>query len=647
MKKLNTTFLAGALAGVLLPGLAAAQGTRELGAARAFEIQLATMNDLAPTRTGEDGIKRLRKTDEEFTNEQGAVKFSPDGKRAVLVRMQTSELNPGTANASLPQNRMQCAVTALETYQEADGSVAVRRPTSASLDKWLTNNRGNEYRNCNKPEVIVINGGKNVAIEYNYQPQGTNDTKRYVKVLDWDLNPVPIRNANGQLQDQVVVMAKNNDDCSMHQSGSGQTGIPYHDENGTTRIISGNGCNGNGRDDAWAAATEYKCNLDAAGKATECTVKRLFDLSVEPREERSRLRCTVGGTDKSFALCTWTAGNTQPQRDGVWMGAIDLSPNAQNGENAQSRLLWKERVAHRLNVQINGEQREYYAMRMQQARIMTKAADGSLVPSDDVMIEFTNNRGNNQNDKKGGRSDLISFGVVKASRTGYDMVMPVTTINMGTSPMMLGLDGTHLSMAEAVFGKGDQLIPGFTQTQGSQTGGLQQDADIRTIGFDPVTKQLVNLGQHSANASYDRHLYSNYLGNNPGNQGRNFAGIDLVKNPFVGQNGNQVQYFQALALTGKAPQHVDSGIKPSVYLSLFPVAFTADAPDPGAGYNDDLPGDTTPDAPAPQEPDPVVTGPSDPGTSVGGCSTSGAPASGGLLVFGLGLAVGLRRRRRN
>mgnify|MGYP002149567907 CR=1 FL=1 len=188
-------------------------------------------------------------------------------------------------------------------------------------------------------------------------------------------------------------------------------------------------------------------------------------------------------------------------------------------------------------------------------------------------------------------------------------------------------------------GKGDTLVPGFTQLQGSQTGGLQQEADIRTIAYDSVAKTMVNLGQHTAGASYDRHLYSNYLGNNPGNQGRNFAGADVFRNPFMGTNGNQVQYYTAFALTGKAPMHTDSAIKPSAYVSLFPIAFAENAPDPQGGYNDNVPGDTNPDDPAPEEPDPFV-----PGGAAGGCSTGGG-STGALFALGLGLALAVRRRR--
>jgi MYXO-CTERM domain-containing protein len=303
-------------------------------------------------------------------------------------------------------------------------------------------------------------------------------------------------------------------------------------------------------------------------------------------------------------------------------------------------------VNYRQTLQANGEDREYYAMRVQHGRILAKQADGTLAPTDEIIWEDGFNRGGNNNDKKGGRTDAMNFAVMKVTREGYTYTMPMTTINMGTSPMLLGLDATHISMEEAVFGKGDQLIPGFSQVQGSQTGGLQQDADIRTIGYDPATKTILNLGQHNAAASYDRHLYSNYLGNNPGNQGRNFAGSDVVKNPFFGINGNKVQYFNVYAVTGKAPMHEDSAIKPSLYLSVLPIAFAADAPDPQGGYNDNVPGDQAPDDPAPEEPDPLEDNNNPDGFASGGCSTGGGSA-GGLLGLGLvGLALSLRRRRK-
>ncbi|MEZ4368489.1 MAG: hypothetical protein R2939_19750 [Kofleriaceae bacterium] len=629
MTKLTSSILLGALAGTSLPLVASAQ---DLGAARGYEISLAsTTTDQARVRE-ENGVRKLRKTDEEFTNEQASVRFSPDGRRALYVHMRTSPINEGTAMERSPEHRMQCALTALETYQEADGSVAVRRPSTAMYDIFATDNDGNEYRNCNKPELMVIAGGQYVALEFNYQAQGNGDTKRYMKVFDWDLNPVRIKNNQGQTQEQVVVMAKNNDDCSMHQSGAGQSGAPYYDVGGVTRFASWDGCNGNGADDGWFRATEVACT--GTGTEAECQIKKLFDLSLAKREERSRGRCTVGGADLSFAVCTWTEGNTQPQREGTWIAAVDLNPDSND------RLLWKERLNYKQTLEVNGEDREYYAMRAQHGRVMAKGPDGNLVATDEIIFQDTGNRGGNNNDKKGGRSDIMNLAVIKTAREGFTFSMPMVNIDMTASEVFDGFEATHISLAEAVFGKGDQLIPGFTLLQGIHTA-ASRDAEIKTIGYDPVTKSLVNLGKHLAGASYDRHLYSNYLGNNPGNQGRNFAGSDLVRNPFEGQNGSKVQFFVAHALTGKSslPTHMDSAVKPSAYLSLLPVAFSAEAEDPGGGYNDNLPGDDSDDDDEPAD----LSGRDSNAQLTGGCQTGGA-SSGGLVLLGLAL-VAVRRRR--
>ncbi len=640
MNMLKTTIFASALAGLAaVPGHASAQALTEIGRAEAYQISPAADDDRAPIRTGQDGIARLRMTDEEHTNEQASVKFSPDGRRALYVHMRTSKINIGTAREAPPFERVQCALSALELSVNAEGRLAVSRPASAQYDIWATRNNGQEYRQCHKPELVVINGGKNVALLANYQPENATNTERWVMgIYDWDMNPVTLKDGNGQTRNIISIEAKNNDNCSMHQSGSGEVGLPYFDQGGTTRIASWGGCNGNGSDDGWLFATEFKCN-NPGGAATECQVKKLFSVSLAQREERSRGSCTVDAADRSYTVCTWTEGNTQPQHEGTWIAAVDLN------DGVQDRLLWKDRISYKTTLQVNGEDREYYSMRAQHMRVMAKQPDGSLAPTNEIIFESTLNRGNNVDNRKGGRSDALEMAVIKTSRTGYSFTMPLSVINLA-SPMLLGTDGTHLSGAPAMFGKGDTLMPGFVQVQGSQSGGLEQDADIRTIGFDPATKSMVNLGQHSARAPYDRHLYSNYLGDNPGNQGRNYAGCDLVRNPFVDPTGagttpaSKIQYFTACALTGKASDTPDSSIKPAAYLSIFPTAFSADAPDPQGGYNDNVPGDNTPDNPAPVEPEPFV-----PGSAAGGCSTGGA-SSGGLAALGLGLAALLRRRRK-
>ena len=144
MNMLKTTIFVSALAG--LAGQASAQAINEVGRAEAYQISAAADDDRAPVRTGTDGIARLKMTDEEHTNEQAAVKFSPDGRRALYVHMRTSKVNIGTGREAPPVERVQCALSALELKVNAEGRLAVGRPATAQYDIWATSNNGQEYR---------------------------------------------------------------------------------------------------------------------------------------------------------------------------------------------------------------------------------------------------------------------------------------------------------------------------------------------------------------------------------------------------------------------------------------------------------------------------------------------------------------------
>jgi MYXO-CTERM domain-containing protein len=133
---------------------------------------------------------------------------------------------------------------------------------------------------------------------------------------------------------------------------------------------------------------------------------------------------------------------------------------------------------------------------------------------------------------------------------------------------------------------------------------------------------------------YDRHLYPNYLGNNPGNQGRNYSGITMIVNPFVGQNGNTDQLLAVIATTGKdeAEKYMPEK-KLSAYITVVPIAQT---PPTGTGSGSGSGSGATDTG--------TGTGNEGNETTLGGCSTSGA--EGGLATLLLiGLAGFIRRRK--
>jgi MYXO-CTERM domain-containing protein len=579
---------------------------------------------------------RLRKTRYEETNEQAVTRLFGDGQTGLFVQMQSASIN-----GQAPVHRQQAACYPVKLTQAADGSVTAQ---SNGAPRFVTANIGQDYRNANKPEITPINGGKNMLLTYNYRPNGTNDTNRYAKVLDAQCNEVPVVDANGQARTHVLIMHKDNDNCDMHQSGEGPGDVATDDANGT-HVVFWAGCNGNGLDDGWMNDITVK----ALNGGSQFQIAKNFDISVEPNEERTRGRCSVADADPNTAICTWTAGNTQPQRNGTWIGAIDISPNGEQGEQAQSRLLWKKQIDGQ---NIVGGVRTC-SVRANSSRILQVGNDGKLTRTDKLFVQTSDLRGNNNNDRKGGRYLRLNMGVVQANRSGVSWVIPLTDV----SNQMLGIDATHLTQAAVLVQDGSKVLPAMTMMQGSQNGAGTAPADVKVLAADFASGKFVDYGTHSAGGFYDRHLYSNYLGGNPGNQGRNFAGAAFVKNPFVGQNGATSQFLLMHAVTGKDPADLDKAeMKPSAYLSIMPVMNPQATPPPPPGQpNMNTPGQNGSGGgqnaqPQPGDPQPANEMPTQAGGFSSGCSVAvGAPVAPWtgsifLLLVGLGL-LSLARRR--
>lgn len=607
-----------AVAGLLAPAASEGVANAEVHNSTVSIAVPPPINDTAPV-TGTPA--RLRRTDQEQAgNEMTAFALFGDGKSGLFFSM-TTELNGQRA-----PNKMQLSLTPFALTQDAaTGQVSAVADTAVA--KFVTNNNGNERRNANAPTAMTINGGSVILVKYNYQANGTSDTVRYVQGF----------NAAGQVVlPQTKAYAKNNDDCAMQQDNEPGVVVSFDKATNTTKIVDWAGCNGDGRDDGWAFVTTVKCDSPTA--PTQCTFAKVFDVSLAAREERSRGKCTVDAADPSFAVCSWTEGNNQPQRDGVWLAAIDLSTNA-SGADQQQTILWKKEIAGRIDANAAAGGRRTYAQRAVQERVMTvDATTGELVPSDKIIFRYGDAAGNNNTDNgKGGTYYTQMMSLIQVTRQGpLFLTQPVDMANK-----LLGLGGTHLGAAAAVFGTTDHLVPGLVFLNGSHTGG-GANAQIRSVGLDPATNTFTDLGMQQV-APHDRHLYSNYLGNNPGNQGRNHSAMLTVKNPFTPTAAGQDAYLLITATSGKTTTTTcatctDTVSKPQIKLTgLLTVTGIAQTPaaTTGNGSNGST-GDGT-------------TGGSDnagddPGTTLGGCSAGGA--SSGLATFLLiGLAAFLRRRR--
>lgn len=595
------------VAGLSLSAAIEKSAAADVGAYESTEILSPSESDLAPV-TGNP--PRLRRTDQEQPGaEMAHLAFFKGNKTGLYFEMRSGELN-----GALPNDRIQLAMVPFSLTQDA-ASGSVKAAAAMTGARFVTNNRGNEHRNANHPIAYAINDGANICAEYNYQPNNTNNTERYVQCFD---------PTGATVLAQTKIYAKNNDDCSMNQDANSTTVVSS--VAGKNRLVGWRGCNGNGQDDGWMQS--FQLNTDAAGAVT---FKPEFDVSLAQREERSHGFCSVAAADPDTAVCSWTEGNNQPQRDGTWLAAVNIAAG-QTGTNKQASVLWKKQIDGRKG---DGDTRTY-SMRAMHQRIMQPDATGNLVPSDLIIWRAGDARGNNNsNNGKGGTYYGNQMAVMKVGKDGMSYVVPMTNV----ADKLLGLDGTHLGMSTALFGTTDHLTPGIVFLGGSQTGG-GYSAKLRTVSVDTTAGTIQDLGSFSI-APYDRHLYPNYLGNNPGNQGRNFSGTVLVANPFVGQNNSKDAYLMVTTTTGKSPTTMARPeLKLSSFISVLPIAQTpASAPtDPtGSGSGSGSNGSNGSSDPG-SSTDPSAS------TELGGCSAGGSATGFGTLF--LGLAALLRRRRK-
>src|SRR5665647_1599258 len=177
MKKL----LMFAASGLLAPMALTTSAQAEVSSAEQVLMFPSPVNDKAPV-SGTPA--RLRRTDEEQPgNEMPTMAMFADGINGLYFSMNT-ELPPVTTGGAVrpAPNKMQLAAIPFALSQKADGKVTVSPNIAGS--KFVTNNNGNETRNANAPVAMPVLGGKLILAKYNYQANGTNDTKTYIQLFN-------------------------------------------------------------------------------------------------------------------------------------------------------------------------------------------------------------------------------------------------------------------------------------------------------------------------------------------------------------------------------------------------------------------------------------------------------------------------------
>lgn len=627
----------------------------DVGQATQTKLLGSTSTDLAPVRagytdqaTGKYVPAQLRRDrNDQPGAEQPAFAMFADGVHGLYFERRSGAINGQAPNPNDPKD-VQGAMVMFHLEQDATTGAVKAVADNAS---FITQNRGGEYRHFNQPNAFAIDNGKAIVVEYNYRPN--NRTYRYAMVF----------NAAGQVvMPQTKIYEKNNDDCSMNMDG--HAGGVASVNGGVSHVVTWNGCNGNGQDDGWAHIYDYSATEDATGNVTAVAFQDKFDISLAQREERSRGYCSFG-TDPNTAICSWTEGNNQPQRDGTWLAAIDVSPGI-TGQDRQDKIYWKQMVDGHKEATGDGTPATY-SMRAMHERIQMPDASGNLANTDEIIWRSADVRGNNNDNRKGGTYYRDNIAVMHVDKTGMQYVVPMTDLQQ----TLRGIDGTHLGIGFGIFGSTDKPTPGIMLISGSHTGGGAA-TQITALGLDTTAGKLNMLGSYSG-APYDRHMYPNYLGQNPGNQGRDFSATLMVKNPFVGKNGNSDAYLAIMATTGKDPAEVATAanadkcyasddtakanpvscaqLKLSSYLTVLPIA---SAPQQqtgtGTGSGSDTGGgtgmgtgsgsDTGAGSGSATQP---TSGSTDPGTTLGGCSATGG-AGGAMTFLLIGLAAFIRRR---
>ena len=276
--------------------------------------------------------------------------------------------------------------------------------------------------------------------------------------------------------------------------------------------------------------------------------------------------------DPNTAICSWTEGNTQPQRDGTWMAAINIGPArtartrraASSGRSRSKAARTSKASPHLLDAR---DARPHHDGRRDDRRARARP----------TMLIWRSGDAPRQQQHATARAAPTTrnkMGVIKATSDGHDVRHPAD----GHVREALGLDGTHLGMSLALFGTTDALEPGHHVPRWLAHRRRLRRAGRAVIRGTRATNTFTDGGM-CAVAPYDRHLYPNYLGNNPGNQGRNYSAPSSSRTRSSATNGSTDAYLMVSRRPARTRRRCRRQLpgrrrRLSAYITVIPVAQT-------------------------------------------------------------------------
>jgi MYXO-CTERM domain-containing protein len=408
-------------------------------------------------------------------------------------------------------------------------------------------------------------------------------------------------------------MAKDNDDCS--ETNQQDPNVVAEETATTARLYSFEGCNGNGRDDAWINEV-----VVTRSGPTSFSIQKTQDFSIEANEERTR-GTMLATADPTLAVACWTAGNTQPPNQGVRCAGLDTT-TAQ--ANLADRLLWRQ-----------------YLMRREDQTYRTQIRIGNVIdntgaPTSMAIAEYEEIQDPGRRRGKGAAERRIT--AVNFTRTGMD------TLTVPSTNFALGADVTHGTITSGLWGVDGQASSAIFGLYSSVIGQPGSDATMAVYGFNATDRTLVEGRQLSTGAAIDNAWIPNIYGNNPNNQGRNYnALVTGIRNPGYQQVGGFRPDVKLFAGIPASTRRIRQGAqiaedKLAAELVLIPQVVA-----PAAPVDPDPVNELDPQQPVdPTNPD---IGGGGGGGALGGCSVNG-PASGSFLaLLGLAFLVVIRRRK--